>query len=121
MYYTIVLWERSECENQVIFYWILQKIVESELENEVDSGIEELFQDETNIGTKEEFTSEVKSEFEPVSSDKSDNVQIVDKKLQELNPEMIEARKCRQECKRGESVKEDCQRYTEGYTCKERV
>ena len=47
------------------------------------------------IGTKEEFTSEVKSEFEPVSSDKSDNVQIVDKKLQELNPEMIEARKCR--------------------------
>ena len=45
--------------------------VEGELENEVDSGIEELFQDETNIGTKEEFTSEVKSEVEPVSSDKS--------------------------------------------------
>ena len=32
--------------------------VEGKLENEVDS--EKLFQDETNMGTKEEFTSEVK-------------------------------------------------------------
>ena len=48
---------------------IVSSILEDLLEKVDNSPTQELFHEESNMGTKEEFTIEVKSEVEPVSPD----------------------------------------------------